>query len=181
MFSFADDVEFRARWRNDEAFRNTASSKYGWTDDEARGIIIRESGWVKVRWHASKCMIMYVIETASSFDPFVDSLLWTPQPKPGYKPVCCGNDCADVFYITGSLLILYIAYALFFTAMYFFWLHAQDGALYTFGVLMFVYWLTVATLVYFGGVEIEKAAQEADRLEEERLKAEAEAKKSEAL
>merc|ERR1719265_1747009 len=98
--NYKDDVEFRHRWRTDEGFRNSASSKYGWTQDEARGIIIRESGWVK--------------------------------PKPGYKPICCGNDLADIFIIFASLVLLYIGYALFWTAMYYFWLYAQDGALYTF-------------------------------------------------
>ena len=53
--------------------------------------------------------------------------------------------------------------------MYFFWMYTGDFALYTFFVLMGVYWLTVGLLVYTGAVRIEKEAQEAERLEEERL------------
>merc|ERR1719326_433910 len=125
--NYKDDVDFRKKWRDNENFRKGESSRFGWTDDEARGIIVRESGWVK--------------------------------PKPGYKPCCCGNDCADVFYITGTLLALYVVYGLFFVAMFYFWSYAANYALYTFFVLMFVYWTTVGLLVYFGSVEVEKNTQ----------------------
>ena len=84
-------------------------------------------------------------------------LFWF-QPKPGYKPVCCGNDCADLFYITASILGLYVAYGVFFLAMYTYWLYTGNGALYTFLCLMGVYWLAVGLLVYFGAVSIEKEA-----------------------
>merc|ERR1712032_624181 len=142
--NYKDDVKFRHRWRNDEGFRASWSSKYGWTEDEARGIIVRESGWVK--------------------------------PKPGYKPCCCGNDFADVCYILASLVALYISYAGFFAVLYVFWLYAENYALYVFFVLMGVYWLTVAILVYTGAAQIEKEKQEEERLEELRLQAEAEEK-----
>merc|ERR1719271_2131674 len=138
--NYKSDVEFRAKWREDEDFRKSVSSRFNWSDDEARGIIVRESGWVK--------------------------------EKPNYKVCCCGNDFADICFILGSLLALYIAYALFFAAMFFFWQAAQDFALYLFLVLMAVYWLVVGVMVQSGAARIEKEKQAEDEREEKRLKAE---------
>ena len=103
--------------------------------------------------------------------------MYNTQPKPGYKPICCGNDLADIFIIFASLVLLYIGYALFWTAMYYFWLYAQDGALYTFLALMAVYWITVGLLVYFGSVTIEAEAKEAELLEAARLEEESKEKR----
>ena len=143
--NYKDDVSFRHEWRNDSAKRASKCAKYGWTEDEARGIIVRESGWVK--------------------------------PKPGYKPCCCGNDVADIFYILGSLIALYICYGIFFSVMFFFWRATGDFALYVFFVLMGVYWLTVGLLVYFGAVRIEKETQMEEEAERLRLEGDQKEKK----
>ena len=73
----------------------------------------------------------------------------------------------DVFIIIGSLLALYISYAVFFSILFFFWRYAGDVALYVFLVLMAVYWTTVGVLVYTGAVAIEKETQIAIAKEEE--------------
>jgi len=125
--NYKEDVEFRQRWRSDDNFRAIACSKFQWTEDEARSIIVRKSGWVK--------------------------------EKPGYKPCCCGNDATDIFIILGSLLALYISYAVFFSILFFFWRYAGDVALYVFLVLMACYWTSVGLLVYFGAIRIEKETQ----------------------
>ena len=62
---FIEDVEFRQRWRADENFRKVACSKFQWTEDEARSIIVRKSGWVKVRHHLPiTCIVSTVASTS---------------------------------------------------------------------------------------------------------------------